>query len=104
LHINHNKRLSRYGERRNPMGNGWDRYKEYFDQCTNLQAIELTVYGNSVTKNNLPKFEQDVWKERISYFQKRGIRLVDKNEIRGNENLKKKLAKEAGITWKFQFI
>jgi hypothetical protein len=98
----------------------WERYQEIFDPCVNLKAIELAhwnrrpfrapVFGwnhedDFVTKT-LPKFSQanqEIWKERISYFQARGIRIADRHEIYNNEDLRLKLAKEAGVTWKFHF-
>ena len=89
-----------------PMEDGWDRYQEIFDQCTNLKAIEL-VYGRRTLCETLPNLSepvQEIWQERLSYFEARGIRVVDKlNKIGGNANLQKKLAKEAGITWRFDF-
>jgi hypothetical protein len=87
----------------------WNRYQEIFDQCTNLQAIEFTYYGTRrrhfITEvlPTLSESTKQKWNERISYFEKRTIRLADKNEIFGNQNLKKKLAKEAGISWRFHF-
>merc|ERR1712034_199555 len=89
-----------------PMINGWDRYRESFDQCVNLKAIELQGNtGHFMTEilPNMPEANQEIWNERISYFQARGIRLANQNEIRNNENLQNKLAKEAGATWRFHF-
>jgi hypothetical protein len=87
-----------------PMANGWDRYREIFDQCVNLKAME---FGPSNLKTEvlptLSKTDQDIWKERFCYFQKRGIRIAENNEICVNQNLRQRLAKEAGITWIFQF-
>jgi len=51
----------------------------------------------------MPEANQKIWNERISYFQARGIRLANENEIRNNKILKTKLAKEAGFTWRFHF-
>merc|ERR1712034_44050 len=88
------------------MSNGWETYRETFDQCINLKAIELQGWnGNSVTEilPNMSEADQEIWNERISYFQARGIRLANQNEIRRNENLKSKLAKEEGATWRFHF-
>jgi hypothetical protein len=85
---------------------GWDRYQDVFDQFTNLKAIELT-YANKTLLDVLPEFppeKQEIWKKRIVYFQKRGIRLAKRNEIEDNENLQIQLAKEAGISWRFHFI
>ena len=92
-----------------PMRHDWNKYQEIFDQCINLKAIEFDKMESTAefVTETLPKLSeanQEIWKERISYFQARGIRITYKNEIRGNENLKMKLAKEAGITWKFSFI
>jgi len=90
-----------------PMAFEWDRYRDILDQYTNLKVIELRCqYHNLVIVDILPSLSNDIqqiWKERISYFKARGIRLANINEIYGNENLKIKLAKEQGITWKFHF-
>lgn len=89
------------------MRDGWDTYQESFDQCTNLKAIELDTPsdGNFIKKilPNLSQIEQEIWNERISYFQARGIHLAGANEISGNKNLRKKFANTAEITWKFHF-
>ena len=88
------------------MSNGWDRYREIFDQCINLRAIGLEgIAGNFMTEilPNMSEANQEIWNERICYFQARGIRLANQNEIRNNENLRNKLAKEAGATWRFHF-
>lgn len=85
--------------------NGLDRYKEILDQCINLKAIEICA-DDHLSINLIPNLlnpSQQIWRERILYLQARGIRLAGKNEIHGNENLKMKLVKEAGITWKFHF-
>jgi hypothetical protein len=92
----------------NPMYYGWDKYREIFDQCINLKSIEFGVGWtdkNFVTETlpNLSEANQEIWKERISYFQARGIDLASPNEIRNNQNLRTKLAKEAGVTWRFHF-
>jgi len=96
-----------YIDAKNPMRLGWDRYQELFDQCINLKAIELGAYSSSnfVTETlpSMPEANQEIWKERISYFQARGIRIANLNEIQGNENLRIRVAKEAGVTWKFHF-
>lgn len=83
----------------------WDRYREIFDQCVNLKAIELrTDMGHVLAVlPTLPEDEQEAWNKRISYFQARGIRLANKNEISDNEHLRTKLAKLAGATWRFHF-
>ena len=84
----------------------WDKYQESFDQCLNLKAIELTWLdedGNGITLSQISEANQKLWQERISYFKARGICIVDDDEIWGNENLQMKLAKEAGVTWKFHF-
>merc|ERR1711964_553341 len=91
-----------------PMAKGWDRYREYFDQCTNLKEIEISIAEHDIPiREYLPNFSkehQKIWKERISYFQKRGIRLARRGDTYRNENLKNKLAKEAGIPWRFHFF
>merc|ERR1712034_53557 len=89
-----------------PMSFGWDKYQESFDQCLNLKAIELTWMDEdayNITLWQISEVNQKIWQERISYFKARGIRIVDDGEILGNENLQMKLAKEAGVTWKFHF-
>merc|ERR1711964_456060 len=88
----------------NPMSYNWGNYKEILDQFCCLEAVELlSLLGGRVLSkiSNLPN--KEIWNERISYFQKRGIRIVGKNEIFENEALRKQLAKEAGITWNFHF-
>jgi hypothetical protein len=92
---------------KNPMSDGWDGYREIFDQCTNLKAIEFTSYRAGRQKSfiedilpTLTEENQQIWKERITYFEARGIRLADHKEIYQNENLQSKLAKEAEITWR----
>jgi hypothetical protein len=89
-----------------PQTQGWERYQEIFDECVNLKAIELEQYKDDFVTKTLPNFSQanqEIWKERISYFQARGIRIADRHEIYNNEDLRLKLAKEAGVTWKFHF-
>jgi hypothetical protein len=90
-----------------PMDNNWDRYQEYFDQCRNLKEIEF-VYDwkkNFITEilPNISEENQKIWKERISYFQARRIRLVNIGDIKNNEALRSKLEKEEGISWRFHF-
>jgi len=71
-----------------------------------LKAIELQGRnGHFVAKTlpNMSEANQEIWNDRISYFQARGIRIANQNEIRNNENLRNKLAKEAGATWRFHF-
>jgi hypothetical protein len=101
-----------------PMIHGWDRYKEILNHCTNLKAIEFTSismrdtrFGPTIRESSakfieevlpyLAETHQQIWKERIAYFEERGIRLADNKEIEGNEILRSKLAKEAGIKWRF---
>merc|ERR1712034_215994 len=89
-----------------PMHWGWDKYQESFDQCLNLKAIELTWRdedGDIISLSQISETNQKIWQERISYFKARGIRIVDDGEIHENENLQMKLAKKAGVTWKFHF-
>ena len=87
---------------------GWDTYQEIFDQFPNLKAIEIWYARNSKNfidvVSTFPPERQQRWHSRIAYFQKRGIHLAKRNEIYGNENLKMQLAKEAGISWRFDFI
>jgi len=76
-----------------------------------LIAVEITWYiwsnelddSYNITLSQLPETTQNIWQERISYFKARGIRIVGDGEIYENENLETKLAKEAGVTWKFHF-
>jgi len=89
-----------------PMSCGWDKYQEILDQYLNLKAVELTwKQGNfkNITLSQISEANQNIWQERILYFKARGICIVDDGEIDENENLQTKLAKEAGITWKFHF-
>jgi len=88
-----------------PMSDGWDRYQEVFDQCTNLKAIELIdCDGDNFTTEFLPILydnHQTIWKQRLAYFQKRGIRIASLNEIR--YHTREKLVKELGLTWSIYF-
>jgi hypothetical protein len=91
-----------------PFENGWENYREIFDQCTNLEAISLSdQYDENFIHESLPYLSeaiQEIWEKRISYFEARGIQIVDKDEIRKNKRLQKKLAKESGIRWRFHFF
>merc|ERR1712034_39917 len=85
---------------------GWDNYRESFDQCLNLKAVELYWLNEDyhpITLSQISEAYQNFWQERISYFKARDIRIVGEDEIYENENLQMKLAKEAGVTWKFHF-
>merc|ERR1712034_272025 len=96
-----------------PMWYGWDKYQEILDRCFNLKEVELTwshfqieCQNNKfrkITLSQVSEVNQNIWKERISYFKARGIRIVGEGDIYRNKNLQTKLAKEAGVTWKFQF-
>jgi len=89
-----------------PMDWGWDKYQEIFDQFTNLKAIELTHARKHFTTDVLPNLSetnQEIWKKIISYFEARGIRIANHGDIRNNENFRKQIEKEAGITWSFCF-
>lgn len=82
---------------------GWDNYKEIFDQCINLKEIEFR-YGSNIHfvdayLPNLPESRKQIWTERISYFENRGIRFVKNGAIKGNDNLIFQLAKEEGLSW-----
>jgi len=89
----------------------WDKYREIFDQCTNLKAIAFEKnWGSKRERNfitdklpNLSETKQNIWKERISYFEARGIDIVHPKEITNNESLRVKVAKEAGVPWIFHF-
>merc|ERR1712096_462411 len=99
-----------------PMENGWENYREIFDQCSNLEAITFVTFPDSqnLTHQLLCNCERQflcncernkaIWEERISYFQARGIQILDMNQISQNENLRKKLAKEAGVSWRFHIL
>merc|ERR1711964_673003 len=89
-----------------PMDLGWDRYQEILDQFSNLKVIQLAGLRTEekFMTDVLPKLSeinQEIWKERLSYFQARGIRIIQ-NFVEF-ENFRKELEKEAGITWSFQF-
>jgi len=88
----------------------WDENLERFDHYLNLKAVEITwmsweAEDTSVqtSLSQISEANQNILQERMSYFKARGIRIVDDGEICGNENLQMKLAKEAGVTWKFHF-
>jgi len=92
----------------NPMDLNWDRYRDIFDQCINLKEIEISELSdkNFVTEilPTLSNTNQKIWKERLSYFQARGILMT--NECKFSKDLKKfekKVAKEAGLKWRFRF-
>jgi len=91
-----------------PMDNGWDIYRDVFDQFRNLKAIELErPSGKNFIKDYLPTLSeehQNIWKERISYFEARGICIAHLKEIRDNASLRAKVAKEAGVPWIFHFL
>jgi hypothetical protein len=96
-------------ENLNPMSDGWDRYQDIFDQCLNLKQIALyktsgddhELHGNFKISDDLP----NIWKNRIAYFQKRGIKIVeDENEFFENDEFELKLTKAAGVKWRFSFI
>jgi hypothetical protein len=82
-------------EAESPMTNDWDNYKQILDQFPNLEAIELNpLYMGSNCQNfvtdvlpNISELNKKIWKERISYFKKRGIKIVEKEEINKNEAL-----------------
>jgi len=89
-----------------PMTCGWDKYQELFDPCLNLKAIEFTWIDEHFSKTNFSQISetnQNIWKERILYFKARGICIVNEGEIDENKDLQTKLAKETGVTWKFNF-
>jgi hypothetical protein len=87
----------------------WDENLESLDHCLNLKAFE-PIWMSCENENGvetsfwqISEAKQNIWQERMSYFKARGIRIVDDGEICGIENLQMKLAKEAGVTWKFHF-
>jgi hypothetical protein len=90
-----------------PMDYGWDNYRDTFDDCVNLKAITFSWGDESYHKRpSMPALSvenQSIWQERMEYFKARGIQIVDVKEITDNESLRMKLAKDAGITWKFHF-
>lgn len=84
----------------------WKRYQEIFDQCNKLKKIELDFYdenSNDVEWSELEENELILWNERMDYFKKRGIEIVEPKQIEENEELQAKLAKEIGVKWRFQF-
>jgi len=93
------------GIRQPPMLFGWDKYKEFFDQCLNLKEIELHWNGGCRNKSNISETSeanQIIWQERIENIKARGIRFVNDGEIFRNK-MEMKVAKESGVTWKFVF-
>ena len=88
-----------------PMDWGWGRWKEIFDQCSNLKAISFFNWEN---KNEglldaTPECDREIWKERIAYFQSRGIQILCQDDFYQNEKLQRELAKEFGLKWSFMF-
>lgn len=90
-----------------PMLCGWEKFQEIFDQCVNLRAIAFTwgdYDSRSPTMPELSLVNENIWNKRMEYFKKRGIQIVDTNEIEDNENLRMKIMKEAGITWDLRYM
>lgn len=56
-------------------------------------------YEEMIELDNLPP----IWNDRMEYFKKRGIQIVDPVDIVANEDLQEKVAKEVGIKWRFSF-
>lgn len=93
---------------------GWDRYQEFFDLCPNLKAVALGVFTNhkfqSFTKEefmecrlpNMFSSHREIWKERVSHIESRGIKICTHNEIFSYENITK-LIKEFRVNWNFLF-
>jgi hypothetical protein len=72
-----------------------------------LKPIDLEGRaGNFVTEilRNMFECDKEIWTDRISYFQSRGIHLAIQSEIQKKRNLRNKLAKEQEVTWRFQFF
>jgi hypothetical protein len=90
-----------------PLINNWDRYKEIFDKIIQLKAVSFECADeNFLTPwffESLENESQSIWNARIAYFQSRSISIVAPHEIHDNNDLRTKLAKEAGISWKFHF-
>jgi hypothetical protein len=92
-----------------PMERGWDRYQEIFDQCNKLKQIAFDFYDENFRALELSDLVEDefnnfnLWNQRIVYFKKRGIQIVNKNKISRNKVLQAKIAKEIGIKWRFHF-
>merc|ERR1712034_285115 len=90
-----------------PLINNWDRYKEIFDKIIQLKAVfHECADENFLTPwffESLENESQSIWNARIAYFQSRSISIVAPHEIHDNNDLRTKLAKEAGISWKFHF-
>merc|ERR1711964_969182 len=51
------------GPQIDPMDSGWDRYREYFDQCTNLKEIEISIAEHDIPiREYLPNFSRNTKK------------------------------------------
>jgi len=99
--------LDMYMNPEDPSFYGWTNYKNVFDQCSNLKQISITRdFPTNSLKYFFPQMSEQnkaIWRERMTYFEKRGIKIVEKNKIYENENLRAKVAQEAGLRWKFHF-
>jgi hypothetical protein len=90
-----------------PTEDSWGNYRQIFDQFSNLEAIELEpmdMNWQSFITDVLPNLlepSKKIWQERISYFEKCGIKIMEKKQIVENGALELRLAKEAGVTWRF---
>merc|ERR1711964_561540 len=79
-----------------PTDHGWTNYKNIFDQCSNLKEIELfSVSEGKIQKDIFAKMSEPnraIWQERMTYFEKRGIEILEEKKIYQNENLRAKVA------------
>jgi hypothetical protein len=88
----------------------WNTYQEIFNQCSKLKKIAFYCERENeefdyekIEFANLPENKQIIWEQRIQYFKKRGIQIVDSDDISYCEELQLKLAQENGIKWRFCF-
>lgn len=83
----------------------WDRYQEIFDQCSKLKQIAFHFEdeeGEEISFDDL-KVIWIGWNEKVEYFKNRGIQIVKHHAIVENQDLQLKVAKEAGLKWRFNF-
>jgi hypothetical protein len=87
---------------------GWGRYRDILDQCINLKEIALSCRRRNFMADfivdilpSLPNAMKKIWEERISYFDARNIRVVNRDAILDNKDFHTQLAKDARIRWRF---
>jgi len=88
-----------------PCEDEWENYKNQFAFCPRLKCICLHIVDENYEAINLGEIlenlspeNQDIWKERILYFQSCGIAVISKQEY---ETKFKELCKQ--IKWRFEF-